>query len=304
MSYANTELRSRLAPAGAGGAQPCAAPQYVDFGTVDPETSATGSCSWWVRGQNFVLCYTVARPGEVLARQDQADEYMVLFPTDRSAAHVSAGRVRVEIGDAAVVVVPPGSSSVEVSGETTLVRLFSATSTDLLAKCHNNLDYREPHANVAPFQPWPDPLDGHRLRSYRSVDYPYTKGRFGRIFRCSTVMVNVFDVEPEPRDPTRLSPHSHADFEQCSLAVRGEYVHHIRTPWTPDSLTWRVDDHVRVPAPSVAIIPPPATHTSQSVGSAGNQLVDIFCPPRADFSAQPGWVINESEYPVPPEAGR
>ena len=78
------------------------------------------------------------------------------------------------------------------------------------------------------------------------------------------------------------------------------YVHHIRTPWTTDLATWRDDVHRRCTSPALVVIPPPTVHTSQGVGDHRHQLIDIFVPPRLDFSLRPGWVVNERDYPVLP----
>jgi hypothetical protein len=81
--------------------------------------------------------------------------------------------------------------------------------------------------------------------------------------------------------------------------LHGEYIHHLRWPWTTDLREWRDDEHEHVAAPSLTVIPPPTVHTSQSLAEGLNQLIDIFGPPRRDFSLQEGWVLNAADYPMP-----
>ncbi len=98
--------------------------------------------------------------------------------------------------------------------------MFAAATAPALAdRCANADDYAATDINVAEYAAWPDPIDGHRVRVYPLSEYPYEPGRLGAIFRCSTVMVNVLPEDDQPRDPTKLSPHHHDDFEQVSLQV-------------------------------------------------------------------------------------
>lgn len=98
-----------------------------------------------------------------------------------------------------------------------------------------------------------------------------------------------------PRDRRRLSPHLHADFPQAGLALEGDFVHHLRTPWGPDSNMWREDVHHHAASPSLIDIPAGIEHTSEGNGGGWHLLVDLFQPPRADYIAK-GWVLNSSDY--------
>ena len=177
--------------------------------------------------------------------------------------------------------------------------IAAATAPALAARCANASEYAQADDNVAEFRSWPEPAEGHAVRVYPVAKYPVVEGRLGRIFRCSTVMVNVFDETDQPRATSKLSPHHHDDFEQISLQVAGDYVHHMRVPWTPDGTTWRDDEHQACTGPAVVVIPPPLVHTSQAVNVVRHWLIDVFAPPRVDFSERPGWVLNADEYPMP-----
>ncbi|MFF7986860.1 hypothetical protein ACFZDK_48615 [Streptomyces sp. NPDC007901] len=256
-----------------------------------------GGRTWVVRGQNFVVALTDVRAGERLAVEGGDDEHIVVVcagtvsvshaghDTDDETVHAAASTV---------VIVPPGDSTLTAHTDGRVVRIFAAGRAGLAAAARNADDYRAANPLVAlPGTPG-RPLS-ERMRVHRLDDVEPEPGRLGRILRSSSLMINWFPDEHQPRDPDRLSPHWHDDFEQCSVTLAGTYVHHLRTTWTSRLADWRPDEHIQVESPSITVIPPPLIHTTQAVGDGLHQLLDIFAPPRRDFLDQ-GWVLNAADY--------
>ena len=299
MPYDPTDPRTQLQPAVndmAGVPRPA---RYRELHDASPvQRHDRGSTTWWTRSQAAVVGYTHAIEGDAWTCGAAGEHVLLVLDGARVSMAAATGTVGVD--EPSVVIVPPGESTLSVQHAGTVVQLFAAdTVPDVADACADAHEYALADRNVAPFAPWPDPPGGHRLRVYPLSAHPIQEGRLGRIFRCSTVMVNVLPADDAPRDPTKLSPHHHDDFEQISLQVHGDYVHHMRTPWTPDSTTWRDDEHRHCASPTIVVIPPGLIHTSQAVGDMHHWLIDVFVPPRADFSARPGWVLNADEYPLP-----
>jgi hypothetical protein len=302
--YDRSDPRAALAastPTKAAQSESFAAPEYGRFYDEPPGEDTAAGQSWFIRGQNFVLCYSQTAPNGEFSRATQEDEYIVVLPDRDSRVTVTAGGETQQISGFSIIMVPPGPSRVTVNSGGRMIRLLTSKASDLVARCSNAASYAEHRASIPPFQAWPDPVGGYRIRAY-SLDVPTAPGRFGRIFRCTTFMVNYLDPQIGPRDITKLSPHHHDDFEQCSLAVEGAFMHHLRWPWTVNMNAWRPDEHQHFATPSALVIPPPSIHTTRGLESGANQLVDIFSPPRMDFSRQVGWVLNADDYPVPTQA--
>ena len=303
--YASDDPRSKLTSGSAvsGGtvsATGFGPSHYVMFGSTPPQIDDENGKTWFGRGQNFVVAYTQAKPGATFTRTAQVDEYVLLIEEKDMPATISANGQSESVPGYSIVIVPPGDSSITFPNGGEFVRLFSRDNEDIAALAANAEGYAQQQPNIPPYQKWPEPPAGYKIRAY-SLDVPAQEGRFGRLWRCTTFMVNVFEPIP-PRPTNELSPHHHDDFEQCSLALGGSYVHHLRWPWTSNQADWRDDEHVTCPAPSIAVIPPKSIHTSAAIAPGEvNRLVDIFAPPRHDFSKMEGWVLNADEYPVPAE---
>jgi mannose-6-phosphate isomerase-like protein (cupin superfamily) len=261
-----------------------------------PQLTEPGSRTWITRGANFVVAVSEVEPGAVLSRADNPDEYMVLLGD--VAATIRAGAETIEAGPESLTIVPPGPSEVTAKSRGVLVRVLSNRAADLAANAENAATYADGAPEVAPLVSWPDPAGGFRLRNYRPLDYDRPDTNM-RIFRSTNLMINVMTRRTSPRDITKLSPHSHDDFEQASLLLEGDYIHHLRYPWGPDMSTWRPDEHLEIGSPSVTIIPARVVHTSRNVGPGRSWLIDIFAPPRLDFSRKPGMVLNADDYPMP-----
>lgn len=259
----------------------------------DPDlVSARGSRTWSVRGRNFVVAITELAAGDRLTHHDLPDEYLLLVQDDAEVSVQHAGRPAVFVSEPALVVVPAGTSIVQAASSTAVTLVFTARCDDQTSRAVNHavgVDQR-----AAPL-PESTEVGGDQVRVHRLREISDEEGRLGRIFRTASLMVNWFPVQLGPRDTERLSPHAHEDFEQMSVTLAGDYIHHLRVPWTERMSEWGADQHIQVSSPSMTLIPPTVVHTTRAVGAGTHTLVDVFAPPREDFLAN-GWVLNAGDY--------
>lgn len=263
----------------------------------EPQIESAGQKTWITRSANVVVVISRVVRGTTLGRDSNPDEYMLLLPPGLHA-QVQAEGESVVAGPETLTVLPPGKSTITALDDGLITRVFSVRAQDLADQAENAAVYAHGAPSVSALEDWPAPPGGFKIRNYTLADYTNPK-IFGRLFRSTNLMINVFERKTDRRDPQKLSPHSHPDFEQISLALEGSFIHHLRTPWTPDSLTWREDQHLEMKSPSALVIPTDVIHTTQDIGEGVAWLVDIFGPPRMDFSRQPGVVRNADEYPMP-----
>jgi mannose-6-phosphate isomerase-like protein (cupin superfamily) len=267
-------------------------PVVDEVSARDPDRVSGGGRTWSVCGRNFVVAITELEAGDRLTEHDLPDEYVLLVQDDAVLGVEHDRRARVSVSEPALVVVPAGTSAVHAVSSATVVRVFTARCGEQMRRAVNRAAGADPRVS-----PLPEPAEagGDEIRIHRLREIPDREGRFGRIFRTNSLMVNWFPVHEGPRDTERLSPHSHEDFEQMSVTLVGNYVHHLRVPWTPRMSEWHDDERVQVGSPSMTLIPPTVIHTTRAVDAGPHTLIDVFAPPREDFLAK-GWVLNAGEY--------
>lgn len=270
-------------------------PSLIDFNSH--EAGQQGDLEYQcARGQNFDVTLAHARTGSGSLDVSSSDELIVIVQyasvsiTGTDEAHTVLPR--------SVSILPAGSWRLELSkgSQCTVLRsVREARSTSYInANDYTQLDSRA----VGVGAPCPRVHDGHRIRSMEidAVKASKDKPRL-KMLRSSTLSINWVEYEGA-RDRTALSPHAHSSFEQGSLALSGEFVHHLRVAWSENADIWQDDRHPRMGSPSLLVVPVGMIHTSEGVGSGRHLLIDIFSPPRTDF-IEKGWVFNADDYTVP-----
>lgn len=244
-----------------------------DYAKRVPDICAPGLQCWKSALTEVVTCYASLDDCERADLDEGNGERIMFFP--------DAGLV-VQVADEQVCIAEP---MVLVMGADVRAANFSGSGRVLVVAPRNPPEGSESKPAM------PRGIKRFTLREATRADSNF------RVFRSDRLMLNVLKSRPVPRDTAQMSPHAHADFAQISFVLEGRYVHHLRWPWTKDLAQWREDQHVVADSPSVLEIPPTVTHTSQNIEGPG-WLIDIFHPPRPDFLAMEGLVVNAADYPV------
>jgi mannose-6-phosphate isomerase-like protein (cupin superfamily) len=249
---------------------------------------------------------TVARSNSftvVWSRADRDSLFAIEAPTEYFVLLIDAG-AQLVCGDAevtaparSVCVLPGGYSQVRSLERGRVIRLFAPAPACIATEVGLGGDRCDA---LKPIFPAFANAERSKIQVYPIDQMPHSRGMpRAKLFQCATLSINWVEYHG-PRDRSDLSPHSHVDFEQGSLAVEGEFVHHLRAPWGPDASGWRGDEHLAVGPGTVAFIPPSIIHTTEGVGQRRHLLIDIFAPPRRDFIAK-RQILNSELYrePVP-----
>ncbi len=276
-------------------------PGFADFSTSPPEEIG-GRRHWLMRAQNFWLEWVESPVAGSSFGAASEHELLVIVAAGQVRIASTAGAEARTVAAHAVAILPRGSYTFIGDTGSTCIVIASQRGDVARRRVLNAAAYDPPDARIVPTgQPHARkrPLDGIEVLDIDAIMASKDKPRL-KMLQTETMSFNIVEYEG-PRNRAELSPHSHANFEQGSLAIAGNFVHHLRAPWGSDANQWRDDEHMTAPSPSLLVIPVEMIHTTEGVGPGHHFLVDIFSPPRADFIAK-GWVFNAGDYEAPAAA--
>ena len=122
--------------------------------------------TWVTRGGNFAVCMSEVKPGAVLARDDNPEEYMVIVPPGGASLTIKAGSETIQAEPESLTIVPPGASQVTAQSAGKVARIFSKASADVMALAVNKDVYADGAPELAPPDLWPEPVCGYKLLHY------------------------------------------------------------------------------------------------------------------------------------------
>lgn len=266
---------------------------FASFGLAPPHASAGRRAL--MRGQNFCVEWVEARAAGSRCVFESEHESMLISAATALVVQHDGGN-RVDVPSHSVTIVPPGRHTVLARAGGEYVLLASHRADIAGRDVVNGAAYAIPDPRIVPAgRPWRrrEPLHKAQVLAIDEIRAAADKPRL-KMVQTETLSVNVVEYRGG-RDRTTLSPHSHAEFEQGSLALAGDFVHHLRVPWGPNANLWREDEHLAAPSPSMLVVPVELIHTTEGVGDGHHLLIDVFSPPRHDFIAK-GWVFNSNSY--------
>lgn len=269
---------------------------FADFNTHDPEIRNTGH-HWLMRSHNFWVEW-VELPAGAPGFEFESD-FESLLIVSRGAVQLSSAQATaplVEVPHHAVAIVPAGRHALSATLDAKLVLIASQRSDVARRRVLIAEAIEPPDPRVLPAgRPYrrKRALDGAQVLPIEAIMASADKPRL-KMLQTETLSLNLVEYEG-PRDRSELSPHSHASFEQGSLAIEGDFVHHLRVSWGSDAGLWRDDEHLHAPSPSLLVVPVEMIHTTEGVGPGHHFLVDVFAPPRGDFIDK-GWIFNAADY--------
>lgn len=257
-----------------------------------PETNkSTVAC-----GQNFTV-ECIRSDGHSTHKVFSSHETILVVP--ETAIILEFSEDSIAIPKRTLVIIPKGQYDISFVNEG---RIFALTTGRIEVEQSSafELDGSEPPSLDPRVTPIGKPFEkaagrdeGVRVYSVDDIPHPPGNPRL-KFLQSATMSINWVEYQGA-RDRTKLSPHSHENFEQGSLAIAGDFIHHIRTPWGPNADSWRDDQHIEASADSLLVIRPELIHTTEGVGGGHSILVDVFAPPRKDFIAK-GWMHNAGDY--------